>query len=284
MNSTTSPDTAVAAGAATPTAPQPPRRTLQDWAAPACSIGIAVGLLVLAEAAARNKWVSPMVMPAPSAVWKVLVSGLSDGYFTGHVISSVVSLGIGFLAAFVIAMTIAGILTSSSFLERVFTPFIYSIQSMPKIAVAPLVVLWLGFGELSKITIVTIVCFFPILVNTMQGLKVRDRDHYDLMQSLGANRWQMFYRMRLPHAVPYVFAGVHIGVIFALIGTVVAEFVGTNAGVGYALLQSKANFDVPGVFACLILLMIMGLVLHFVSSWIEKRVSYWVDDASRISV
>lgn len=260
----------------------------QPWQAkipiePLCSIGIAIAFLVLAEYAARHGLVSPLVMPAPSNIWKVLESGFSDGYFLQHVVSSAASLGTGFLLAFALAIGVAGLLASSSFLERVFTPFIIAFQSMPKVAIAPLVVLWLGFGELAKIAIVAIVCFFPIMINTVQGLKVRDRDHYELMRSLGANRWQLFYHMRLPHAVPYIFAGVHIGVIFALIGTVVAEFVGTDAGIGYAMLQAKSQFDVAGVYACLILLMTLGLILHFVTAYIEKRVSFWINDLSRVA-
>lgn len=260
-----------------------PSRQFSIPVEPVCSVVLAIALLILAEYAARNAWVSPLVMPAPSSIWTVLVSGFADGYFTGHLVSSAASLGSGFLLAFVLAIAIAGLLATSPFLEKVFTPFIIAFQSLPKVAVAPLVVLWLGFGEFAKITIVTIVCFFPIMVNTIQGLKVRDRDHYELMRSLGANRWQLFYYMRLPHAVPYIFAGVHIGVIFALIGTVVAEFVGTNSGIGYAMLQAKAQFDVAGVYACLLLLMVLGLALYFITAKIEQRVSFWINDLSRVA-
>lgn len=246
-----------------------------------CSLLLAIALLLLAEYAARNGLVSRLIMPAPSEVWTVLVEGFADGYYARNLLSSAISLASGFALGFAVAITAAGLLSAHPFIERVFTPFVVAFQSLPKVAVAPLIVLWLGFGELSKIAIVVVVCFFPIMVNTMQGLKVRDRDHYELMRSLGANRWQLFYHMRLPHAVPYIFAGVHIGVIFALIGTVVAEFVGTNSGIGYAMLQAKAQFDVPGVYACLFLLMLMGLTLHFITSALEKRVTYWARDLSQ---
>jgi NitT/TauT family transport system permease protein len=118
----------------------------------------------------------------------------------------------------------------------------------------------------------------------MQGLRVRDRDHYDLFRSLGAKPHQMFFRMRLPHAVPFISAGAQIGVIFALIGAVVAEFLGANSGLGFALIQAKAQFDVPGVYACLVLLMAVGLLLHFITSLVERRISFWLHDQSRIQI
>jgi len=244
------------------------------------SLFIAIALLVLAEVAAGEKWISPMVLPKPSAVFSVLTEGLRDGTYIVSIVSSMSSLVVGFILAFVAAIVIAGVISSNRFIERVFTPYIVAFQSMPKVAVAPLVVLWLGFGELSKIMIVVIVCFFPMMVNTVQGLKVRHQDHDELMRSLGANSWQQFLLMRLPHAVPYIFAGVRIGVIFALIGVVVAEFVGTNAGVGFSMLQAKSQFDVPSVYACLLILMVMGLVLNFLTSICERRVAMLMGESA----
>jgi NitT/TauT family transport system permease protein len=126
-------------------------------------------------------------------------------------------------------------------------------------------------------------CFFPILMNALHGLKVRDRDHLELMRSLGATRLQLFVRLRLPNAMPYIFAGLHIGVIFALIGTVVAEFVGTNAGIGYVMLQAKANFDIASVYACLLMLMVIGVLLHTAMKQLEKRAAFWAQDISQVT-
>jgi len=260
------------------------RLSWQAILAPLCTIAIAASLLGVAEYAARNQLVSPIILPAPTSVWKVLVEGMASGYFVDHLISTAGSLALGFTLGFLLAVSVAAILSSSPFIEKVFTPFIIAFQSMPKVAIAPLIVLWLGFGEASKIAIVVIVCFFPIMVNTMQGLQMRDRDHYELFMSLGASRSQLFFHMRLPHAVPYIFAGIHIGVIFSLIGAVVAEFVGGSAGVGFAMLQAKAQFDVPAVYACLLLLMALGLILHFIMSFAERRVSFWIHDMSRAAV
>lgn len=125
-----------------------------------CSMAIAVALLGALEIAARNEWVSAMVMPRPSRVLAVLVDGFSDGIYVTNLVASMGALLAGFALAFVVALATAGVLSSSRFLERVLTPYIVAFQSMPKVAIAPLVVLWLGFGELSKVAIVAIVCFF----------------------------------------------------------------------------------------------------------------------------
>jgi NitT/TauT family transport system permease protein len=253
------------------------------WLEHGASLLLLIMLLGLAEAAAGRGWVSRLVMPAPSQVWAVLVDGFASGFYLPHLRSTVGSIFAGFAIAATAAITIAGTLASIPVLERVLTPFFVAFQSMPKVAIAPLIVIWFGFGELSKIVIVITACFFPILMNALHGLKVRDRDHLELMRSLGATRLQLFVRLRLPHALPYIFAGLHVGVIFALIGTVVAEFVGTNAGIGYVMLQSKANFDLPSVYACLLLLMVIGVLLHGVMKQLEKRVAFWAQDISQVS-
>jgi len=245
---------------------------------------IAIAIIAGAEIAARKGWVTPLVLPAPSQIWAALVDGFGSGIYLDNTFSTLWSVVVGFLLGTAVAVVLAGILSSLPFLEKVVTPFVVAFQSMPKIAIAPLIIIWFGFGEVSKIIIVLTVCFFPILINTLHGLKVRDRDHYELFKSLGATRWQMFFRLRLPHAVPYIFAGLHIGVIFALIGTVVAEFVGSNSGVGYLMLQAKATFDTPAVYACLLILMLMGMLLHFIMVQIETRVAFWANDITQANV
>lgn len=268
-------------------APAPARikatRLPTRWAERGASLLLLIFFLGLAEVATRSGWVSPLVLAAPSQVWAVLVDGFSSGFYMPHLRSTVGSIFAGFFIAGSLAIAIAGTLASVPVLERVLTPFFVAFQSMPKVAIAPLVVIWFGFGELSKTVIVITACFFPILMNALHGLKLRDRDHLELMRSLGATRMQLFLRLRLPHALPYIFAGLHIGVIFALIGTVVAEFVGTNAGIGYVMLQSKANFDLPSVYACLLLLMAIGVLLHTLMKQLEKRIAFWAQDISQIT-
>lgn len=259
-------------------------RRESHWRDYTISAVILVSLLLAAEIAVDRKLVSPLVLPAPSQVWAVLLDGFASGFYWPHIRSTVASIVLGFSMAGAIAILISGAIASIPALERVLTPYFVAFQSMPKVAIAPLIVIWFGFGELSKTVIVITTCFFPILMNSLQGLKVRDRDHLELMRSLGASRLQLLVRMRIPSAMPYIFTGLHLGVIFALIGTVVAEFVGTNAGIGYVLLQSKANFDIAGVYACLLLLMVLGVALHVAMVRIEKKAVFWARDLSSVQV
>jgi NitT/TauT family transport system permease protein len=244
------------------------------------TIVIAVALLVFAEVAAANEWVSRLILPAPTAVWSALVAGFESGLYWEHMYSTVRSTLGGFLLAAVSAITIAGLLASIERLEKIFLPFIVAFQTVPKIAIAPLIILWLGFGDQAKIVIITVICFFPILVNALQGLKLRDRAQLELMQSLGASRWQMFRYIRVPNSLPYVFAGFHVAIIFSLIGAVVAEFVGSRAGLGYILIQAQGQFNVPGVFAILLILMVIGVTFHRTMVFIERRVAFWAKDVS----
>jgi NitT/TauT family transport system permease protein len=244
---------------------------------------VAVTALGIAEVVAANELVSRLILPAPTAVWNAIVSGFQTGIYWPHIFSTLYATTAGFLMAAVVSIVIAGILASIPRLERIFYPFIIALQTMPKIAIAPLIVLWLGFGNMGKTTIVALICFFPILVNSLQGLRIRDRDQYELTRSLGASTYQLFRYIRVPNAVPYIFAGLHIGIIFALIGAVVAEFVGSRAGLGYLLLSQKAAFNVPGVYANLLLLMVLGLTYHGIMVALERRVAFWTRDLTVVS-
>jgi NitT/TauT family transport system permease protein len=246
----------------------------------AASLVLAAAILGLAELAAINEWVSRLILPRPSQVAVSLWNGLESGIYWSHLLSTVRATVGGFLLAAVTAVAIAGLLTSIPRAERILLPFIIAFQTVPKIAIAPLVILWLGFDDVGKTIIVTIVCFFPILVNALQGLRMRDRSQLELFQSLGASRWQLFRFVRIPNSLPYLFAGFHVAILFALIGAIVAEFVGSRAGLGFLMLQSRAQFDVPGFFAILIILMVIGTVLHRSMLLLERRIAFWSTDVT----
>lgn len=233
----------------------------------------------LAEISASNEWVSQFILPAPSDVWRSLVEGLSGRYWP-HISSTLYGAAAGFAFAAVGAIAAAGIMVASPRFERIVMPVVIGFQSMPKIAIAPIVILWLGFGMTSKVVIVAFVCFFPILLNTLAGLKIRDRQQFELMRSLGASRLQMFRYLRVPNAWPYIFAGFQVGAIFALLGAVVAEFVGAGNGLGYFLLAQRSAFNPGGVYAILIVLMAIGLAARWLTLAIEKRVVFWSQDVS----
>lgn len=234
-----------------------------------------VTILVLGEVVSRAGLVSHLILPAPSAVANALWAGIESGIYWEHLLSTLTGLAGGFVIAVAAGGVLGGLLASFPRLERVLFPFVIAFQSLPKIAIAPLVVLWVGFGASSKVVLVAIVCFFPVLINTLQGLRLRDRDRMELAIALGANKWQIFRYIRLPGSMPYVFAGLHVAVILALLAAIVAEFVGSRSGLGVLLEQQRAAFNTPGVFAILLILMALGLVINQTMKALEKRVTFW---------
>jgi NitT/TauT family transport system permease protein len=232
-------------------------------------VGIAIW-----ELGARGGLISPFILPAPSAIVRALVDNLASGVYVHHLVATVSAAVAGFAISAVLAVAVAGVLVSIPLLRRAVFPYVVAFQTLPKVAIAPIVVLWLGFGQVAKLFIVVFVCFFPILINALEGLEIRDRDKLELFQAAGANRWQLFVELRVPAALPSIFTGLHIGAVFALLGAVVAEFVGTREGLGYMLLLEKSQFNVPGVFALLVIMMVIGLVLSGLMQFLESRINW----------
>jgi NitT/TauT family transport system permease protein len=244
----------------------------------AVSLLLLVVLVGLFELGSDQGWIDPLLVPAPSAVATALQNGFESGIYWTHIRSTVVATVLGFGLATLVGLTVGGILATLPWLERIMYPYIIAFQSTPKIAIAPLVIIWAGFGQMSKVIIIAVVSFFPILVNTMQGLRLRDKERQELALALGASRWQIFRYVRLPGSTPYVFAGLHVGAIFALLGAVVAEFVGSRDGLGVLLIIERSAFNVPGVFAILILLMAIGLIINILMRAVERRVTFWAQE------
>jgi NitT/TauT family transport system permease protein len=213
------------------------------------------------------------LLPSPQAVaariakeWPVL---WKHGLYT---LSSVL---IGFAASIAIGVPIAfGIVLSRS-IERLTMPFLVMSQTIPKVAIAPILVVWLGFGILPKIAIVFLISFFPIVVSTVVGLKSVETDMIDLVRSMGARTGKIMLRVRAPSALPQMFAGFKIAVCLAVVGAIVGEFVGSDRGLGYLLLTSTGTLDGPLVWAALLVLIAMGMALFAIVSWIERLSIPW---------
>jgi len=217
------------------------------------------------------------VVPPPSAIWRSLVNGLGSGLFINNAFVTLSEALLGFAGAAVIAIALGSAIAQSRFVERVLYPYLIAIQTTPKVAIAPLFIIWFGFGITSKIIMAGIVSFFPILVNVITGLRSTDAQKIELMRSLRASRWQTFKMVKLPSALPMIFAGLHIAVIFSILGAIVGEFVGSKKGLGNLILQMNFNLDTAGVFAALVCLSTMGITLHLVMHWLQRRVVFWAD-------
>ena len=229
------------------------------------------------EALIRLAEVPPYVAPAPSAIWRSLVNGIGSGLFLSNALVTLTEALLGFAGAAVLAIALGSAIAQSRFVERVLYPYLIAIQTTPKVAIAPLFIIWFGFGITSKIIMAGIVSFFPILVNVITGLRSTDSQKIELMRSLRASRWQTFTMVKLPSAMPMIFAGLHIAVIFSILGAIVGEFVGSKKGLGNLILQMNFNLDTAGVFAALVCLSSMGITLHLIMHWLQRRVLFWAD-------
>jgi NitT/TauT family transport system permease protein len=184
------------------------------------------------------------------------------------------SLG-GFLIAAAGALILALLLTASRYVEQAAMPLLVTINAIPKLAVAPLILVWMGFGQGPKIVMAVLICFFPILISAVTGLTSAPADFGELARSLSSSRWKTFVKMRLPWALPQVFVGLKVAVGLAIIGTVVQENAGALEGLGYVITSAEPAFDTPLAFASVILLTIMSIVLFYALVGMERLILPW---------
>jgi len=221
--------------------------------------------------------VPAFIAPAPSAVLASLIGGLRSRLYLEHFGVTLYETILGFLIASVSGIVTGAVIAQFRLVEQTVYPYLVALQTLPKIAIAPLIIVWFGFGISSKIIIAAMVGFFPVLVNVIVGLKTIDQSKLDLMRSLDATRWQTFRLVKFPNALPFVFAGLDIAIVFSVLGAIVGEFVGAQRGLGNLILQFNFNLDIAGVFAVLILLSVMGVALHLLMQAIQRRVIFWAE-------
>lgn len=215
------------------------------------------------------------IFPAPSKVAEALWRGFSTGLYQKHLYHTLLETVLGFLLGAALGFFLGTVVALNRYVEYFFYPYIVMFQSLPKVALAPLIVVWFGLGLKSQVVNAALVAFFPLLVNTIVGLKSADEDRMNLMRSLAASESQIFWILRLPNALPFVMAGLDVAMIFALIGAIVAEFVGARAGLGMLIQSMNFNMDVSGQFSVLLILSIVGLLLNRCILLIRRRVLFW---------
>lgn len=215
------------------------------------------------------------IFPGPGAVWARFVEVVADGTLLRHTVATLMEVLMGLLLGILVATLLGYGLAKSPSLERVLSPYVVASQSIPIVAIAPLLVIWFGPGRLSKVIVAGLIVFFPVLVNTVVGVRSVPEDLYDLMRSLRASRWQVFRKLELPAALPVLLGGLKIGATLSVIGAVVGEFVGADEGLGFLINLGRGMYDTPLVFVAILALVLMALSLYGAVSWLESTLLSW---------
>jgi NitT/TauT family transport system permease protein len=242
---------------------------------PLLRILLLVAVLASWEGCVRLFAIPFYILPAPSAILMALYRGLTSLIYVRNLWATLEETLLGFLAGTALALVLGTLIALSRRIEYYFYPFIVMFQSLPKVALAPLIVVWFGLGLTSKVVNAALVAFFPLMVNTIVGLRSAEPDRVELMRSLDASEAQIFWMLRLPGALPFIMAGLEVAMIFALIGAIIAEFVGGTAGLGMLITSLNFSADVAGVFSILLILSILGLVLNQAILMLKRRVLFW---------
>jgi NitT/TauT family transport system permease protein len=224
---------------------------------------------------------SPFVLPQPEDVAGGMKELVSSPGFWGHVQTTLSETLIGFAIALVAGVAIGAVLGRIVWLERALRPVIVASQVVPKVALVPLFIVWFGFGSTSKIVIAALLAFFPIMLNVLLGVRSVDPGQREVMRSLNASRMQTFWRLEYHSTLPYVIAGMEIGIVFAIIGAVVGEYLGGNKGLGYLIVSSLNALNAEQLFAVIVVLTLLGFALflaviglkRFLIPWHESVVS-----------
>lgn len=237
--------------------------------------GILVGLalVLLWEAIVRIGKIPAYLLPPPSAVAQRLITDYRD--IAGHTMITGGEVLLGFVLAIVVSIPLAALLAQSELAERILYPVLVASQTIPKVAIAPLMVVWFGFGLTPKVLIAFTICFFPIVVDALTGFRSAPREIAWLARSSGATRWQTFRYFQIPAALPHIFAGIKVASTLAIVGAIVGEFVAADRGLGYQLIVANGSLDVTLSFTILVVLSLMGVLLYAVVDRVEKWALPW---------
>ncbi|PKB80918.1 MAG: nitrate ABC transporter permease [SAR202 cluster bacterium Io17-Chloro-G9] len=240
---------------------------------------IIAGIIALWEWVVATNDIPAWKLPAPTAIGSELWTGRE--LLLGHTWVTVEEVLIGFAVALICGVTLAFLINSSRTLERVIYPGVVASQTIPIIVIAPLLLIWLGYGLQHKVFVVALISFFPIVVNTVDGLKSADPDMVNLLKTLGANRWQILRKVHVPSSLPFLFSGIKIAITVSVIGAVIGEWVGSSEGLGYLAIRSKSQFLSERVYATVVLLSLMGIVLFLIAGALERMLLPWYHNERR---
>lgn len=246
------------------------------------TVGSIIIFIILWDLILRLLKVQSFLVPRPSAVLKALMTSVgrrptgrgslisaSWSTYSAALLAFGSATGLGFVVALVLARW--------AWLERTVKPYIVAFQTLPRIAIAPLFLIWFGQGRLPKVLLATLVAFFPVMVNTLAGLKSSPPEWLEWMHAHGASSWQTFRHVKVWSALPFIFAGLEVALVFSILGVVVTEFVGASEGLGVLILQSHYAVDVAGVFSVFVILVTFGLLLRFMLMSVRSRLLFWAE-------
>jgi len=237
------------------------------------ALAVLAGVFFLWEAAVRAFQVKPIILPPPSAVFADLLS--APAWYLGHAwYTLIVTLG-GFALAVLVGVLLAVLIVESRLLDKSIYALIVALNSVPKVAVAPLFVIWLGTGAEPKVAIAFLIAVFAIVIDAVLGLKSVPPDILDLARSLRGGRLATLWRIRFPCALPSLFAGMKVAISLALVGAIVGEFVSSQRGLGYVILSAQGMFDTARVFAAILVLAAMGVALFWLIALLERLAIPW---------
>ena len=240
------------------------------WGVPSFLIATAlVAWEVIVRLTSTPRW----FLPPPSAI----VTALFDDrrLMLHHTWVTLEELLLGFAISVLLGIGFALAIASSRVVERAFYPFVVASQAIPIIALAPILLIWFGYGMSPKVIVVVLICFFPIVVNTVDGLRSVDPELIDLLRSMGASKWTIYRIVRIPSSLPYIFSGTRIAAAVSVIGALIGEWVGASAGLGYLMTRSAAQFLTARVFAAVLISAVIGLAMFGVVSLLERFFLPW---------
>ncbi len=240
-------------------------------------LGLASMLIGLAAwwAAARFGGLPSFILPSPWQVWTRFLRALSDGSLLLHSGVTLLEVVLGLLGGALFATVTGYLVAKSRTLERVLSPYLVASQAVPLVAIAPLLVIWFGPGMASKVLICALIVFFPVLVNTVVGVRAVPPALHDLMRSLRASRTQILLKLEIPAALPVFLGGLRIGATLSVIGAVVGELVGADMGLGFLVNVGRGQYDTALVFVAVFTLIVLALVLYGLVAWAEKKLLIW---------
>jgi len=212
-------------------------------------------------------------LPRPSSIFSFMVENAQ--YLLHHTGLTVIEAVLGFLLAVGVSIPIALGIVFSKNLEVTVFPLVVVVNVLPKIALVPVFIVWFGTGMSMKVMIVFLIAFFPLVVNTVLGLRDVDPDLVDIARSMGASTRQIFTKIRIPHSVPYLFTGMRIAIVLSVVGAIIAEFVAGTTGIGWLIIYGKAMFNTPQIFAALFSAAIVGIVLFRIVVLMERKLMPW---------